>query len=73
MSACVACPSGAADRLELDNEGQRISYHPTGDEIALIHFPGRGKEVELRSQMFSREIDRNEMQRCAPESMRIMR
>jgi hypothetical protein len=35
-----------ADRLELENEGQRISYHPTRDEIALIRVPGRGKAVE---------------------------
>jgi len=35
-----------ADRLELENEGQRISYHPTPDEIALIRVPGRGKKVE---------------------------
>jgi hypothetical protein len=35
-----------ADRLELENKGQRISYHPTRDEIALIRFPGRGKEVK---------------------------
>jgi hypothetical protein len=33
-----------ADRLELENEGQRISYRPTPDEIASIRVPGRGKE-----------------------------
>jgi hypothetical protein len=32
-----------ADRLELENEGQRISYRPTSDEIALIPIPGRRK------------------------------
>ena len=34
-----------ADRLELENEGQRISYRPTPDEIALIPIPGRRKAV----------------------------
>jgi predicted ATPase len=31
-----------ADRLELETEGQRITCHPTRDEIALIPVPGRG-------------------------------
>jgi hypothetical protein len=34
-----------ADRLELENDGQRISYRPTPDEIALIPIPGRRKAV----------------------------
>jgi hypothetical protein len=34
-----------ADRLELENDGQRISYRPTSDEIALIPIPGRRKAV----------------------------
>jgi hypothetical protein len=34
-----------ADRLELENEGQRTSYRPTPDEIGLIPIPGRGKAV----------------------------
>jgi hypothetical protein len=34
-----------ADRLELENEGQRTSYRPTPDEIALIPIPGRRKAV----------------------------
>jgi hypothetical protein len=35
-----------ADRLELEDEAQRISYYPTRDEIALIRVPGRGKGFE---------------------------
>ncbi len=34
-----------ADRLELESKGQKISYRPTPDEIALTHFPGREKEA----------------------------
>ena len=30
-----------ADRLELENEGQRTSYRPAPNEIALIPIPGR--------------------------------
>jgi len=32
-----------ADRLELESRGQKISYRPTHDEIALTRIPGRNK------------------------------
>jgi hypothetical protein len=39
-----------ADRLELESKGQRISFRPTHDEIALTGIPGRDREVEWPSQ-----------------------
>jgi hypothetical protein len=39
-----------ADRLEVESKGQRISFRPTHDEIALIRIPGRDREVEWPSQ-----------------------
>jgi hypothetical protein len=47
-----------ADRLELENDGQTISYRPTSDEIALIPIPGRRK-AEVQSG-----VDRNEVRRA---------
>jgi len=34
-----------ADRLDLENEGQRISYYPTRDEFAMIRVPGRSENA----------------------------
>jgi hypothetical protein len=34
-----------ADRLEVESEGQKISYRSTHDESALIPIPGRRKAV----------------------------